>query len=206
VQIGAENRKKAIAAGALFLVAIAMFFRMFVGGSSESSSGTPSSNPANAGPTQAKRKQTARKNAKATPEKSGPLTPSLDPRLHLDLLAAAENTEYTGKGRNLFDMNAAPEIPAPIASGKIDKPADVAIGPQPLPPPPPPPPINLKFYGFTSSGGVKKVFLMQNDDVFVATEGDIVQRRYKIVKINNTNVEVLDVLSNNKQSIPLTAG
>jgi hypothetical protein len=33
-----------------------------------------------------------------------------------------------------------------------------------------------------------------------------VQRRYKIMKINNNNVEVLDVLSNNRQAIPLTAG
>ena len=40
---------------------------------------------------------------------------------------------------------------------------------------------------------------------FVLHEGDIVNRRYKIVKINANNIEVLDVLNNNRQTIPLTA-
>ena len=66
--------------------------------------------------------------------------------------------------------------------------------------------INLKFFGFASGPDHKRVFLAQGDDVFVAGEGDIVRQRYKIVKINNNNVEVLDVLSNNRQTIPLTAG
>jgi hypothetical protein len=39
----------------------------------------------------------------------------------------------------------------------------------------------------------------------VAKEGDIVDRRYKIVQINNTSVMVEDVLNNNRQPIPLTA-
>jgi hypothetical protein len=73
------------------------------------------------------------------------------------------------------------------------------------PPPPPPPKIDLKFFGFAAGSGNKTVFLSQGDDVFLAKEGDIVQRRYKIVKVNSANIEVLDVLNNNKQTIPLTA-
>jgi hypothetical protein len=45
---------------------------------------------------------------------------------------------------------------------------------------------------------------MQNNDVFVAGEGDIVNRRYKVLKINQNSVEIEDVLNNNRQSIPLT--
>ena len=73
--------------------------------------------------------------------------------------------------------------------------------------PPPPPPINLKFFGFASrTGTTKKIFLQQGEDVFVASEGEIVQRRYRILRINPTSIDVEDVLTNNRQTIPLTAG
>ena len=67
-----------------------------------------------------------------------------------------------------------------------------------------PPAINLKFYGWASrAGNDKAIFLSQGDAVYIAHEGDIIARRYKIVKIGTTSVEVQDVLSNNTQSIPL---
>jgi len=73
--------------------------------------------------------------------------------------------------------------------------------------PPPPPPIELKFYGFaTPAGGTKRIFLAHNEDVFIAKEGDIVDRRYKVMKISANSVDILDVLSNNRQSIPLSQG
>jgi hypothetical protein len=42
--------------------------------------------------------------------------------------------------------------------------------------------------------------------VFIAAEGDIVNRRYKILHIGTSSIEVEDVLNNNRQSIPLTQG
>ena len=72
----------------------------------------------------------------------------------------------------------------------------------------PPPPINLKFFGFASKPGEpKRVFLSSQDgDVFIAGEGDIVNRRYKVLRIGPASVDVEDVLNNNRQSIPLTQG
>jgi hypothetical protein len=65
----------------------------------------------------------------------------------------------------------------------------------------------MKFIGFANKPGqAKQIFLMQNEDVFVAKEGEIVNRRYKVVKINQNSVEIEDVLNNNRQSIPLTQG
>jgi hypothetical protein len=124
---------------------------------------------------------------------------SLDPRLRLDLLAQAEQTKYTGSGRNIFSD----QPPPPPAPKVVEQP----VQPQHTGPPPPPP-INLKFFGFASSKGdpTKKVFLSQGEDVFVAREGEIVQRRYKILRINQTSIDVEDVLTNNRQTIPLTAG
>src|SRR5438034_339004 len=43
-------------------------------------------------------------------------------------------------------------------------------------------------------------------DVLIAAEGDIVDRRYKVLRISPMAVEVEDVLNNNRQSIPLTQG
>jgi hypothetical protein len=124
---------------------------------------------------------------------------SLDPTLRYDWLKASEDTKYQGAGRNIF--RAEVEIPKPIVS--VQK-HPVAIVPQG---PPPPPPINLKFFGFANKPGEpKRVFLSQGEDVFIAGEGDIVDRRYKILHITPVSVEVEDVLNNNRQSIPLTQG
>ena len=76
--------------------------------------------------------------------------------------------------------------------------------------PPQAPPIPLKFYGFASSAGEpKKIFLksVSGEDVWVAGEGEIVDRRYKVLHITNTSVEIQDmVFSGPPQTIPLTQG
>jgi hypothetical protein len=141
---------------------------------------------------------TARKVATRGQPKAG--SESLDPRLQLKLLEASEAIKYEGKGRNIF-LAQAEVIPQPKVA--------VNVKPQPVVPPgpPPPPPINLRFFGFASRPGEpKRVFLMQGEDTFIAGEGDIVDRRYRIIRIGPTFVEVEDVLNNNRQSIPLTQG
>jgi hypothetical protein len=205
VKLGTENTKMTVAAGALFVLAIAMFIHMISGSSGSSSAPSPAAAPQPA--TTQTRRATPRKGAHVKAEKTAaPVTTSLDPRLHLSALKESEDTEYEGKGRNIFMATEEPktvDIPKAQGSGLIGK----STPPPPPPPPKPqPPPINLKFFGFASGPDHKHVFLSQGDDVFVAAEGDIVQRRYKIVKINNNTIEVLDVLSNNRQTIPLTAG
>ena len=104
---------------------------------------------------------------------------SLDPTLHPEIMRQAESLEYTGHGRNIFSQfSAPPVIPKPIAPIRQ---AHVDTGP---PPPPPPPPINLGFYGYAAEKtGQKQVFLLQGDDIFIASEGDVVDRRYRVVKI-----------------------
>ena len=123
---------------------------------------------------------------------------SLDPTLRTDLLRDEEETQYQSKGRNIFVLQA--DIP------KVITPPITTHDPTPIPPgPPPPPPINLKFFGFANKPGEpKKIFLSRGEDIWVAKEGEVVDRRYKVVKINPNSVEIEDVLSNNRQSIPLT--
>jgi len=125
--------------------------------------------------------------------------PRLDPTLDLKLLSQSEGIKYAGNGRNIFVAGSVAVIPTPKKNGTMD----VLIH-QP-PPIAPPPPITLKFFGFANRPGeTKKVFLSQGEDIFIAGEGDIVDRRYRVLRISTTTVDVEDVLNNNRQSLPLT--
>jgi hypothetical protein len=121
---------------------------------------------------------------------------SLDPTLRTDLLKDEEGTKYESKGRNIFLLQA--ELPQPQTPVYTPPPT-----PQPIVQGPPP--IPVKFFGYANRPGeAKRVFLSRDQDIWVAKEGDVIDRRYKIVRINPTSVEVEDVLSNNRQSIPLS--
>jgi hypothetical protein len=204
VKLGSENSKKTMVAIGLAVVALFMVIRMFDFGSSNPSAApnTASATPAAPVP----RAAAARRGRPGSkPNAAGPVTTSLDPRLHLHDLNVTENTEYTGKGRNIFLAQAEDVIPTPQGSAFKKTEAKITPPPPPVYTPPPPPPMDIKFFGFASDQGVKRVFLSNgSNDVFVASEGEIVNRRYKIVKINANNIEVLDVLNNNQQTIPLT--
>lgn len=126
----------------------------------------------------------------------------LDPTLHPERMAMAENMVYTGNSRNIFSKDSLP----PVAIGSIEKPIASARpgGPSAPSGPPPPPPIDLKFYGFaTDQGGAKYVFLLHGEDVFVAAQGDIVDRRYRILQVNSNSIVVEDLSYNHQQTLPL---
>lgn len=208
MKLGAENRNAVYVAVALGLVAIYLVWRTFFSSGGEVIASKPPAPaliaPATAGPA-ARRVRSGRR---AGPAQKQTLTASLDPRLRLDLLKGSSETEYKGAGRNIFRAEKEIEIPKAVDNGVKKKEEEAKI---PLPPPTPvvqpPPPINLKFFGFANRPGeARQVFLLQNEDVFIAREGDVVNRRYKVVKINNNSVEIEDLLGNNRQTIPLTAG
>lgn len=133
-----------------------------------------------------------------------PTASALDPTLHPEVMAQAEDTPYTGDGRNIFSANSAPAPPKiePVKASIRNTP----VVPQGPPPPPPPPNIDLKFYAYYAphDGGQKRVCLLHGDDIFIASEGDVVDRRYKVVKINPFSVDVEDLAYNHTQSLPLT--
>jgi hypothetical protein len=194
VKIGAENRTKLISAVVLMVLALILLGRwMFSsGGDSPAAANSPATVAA---PTT----QPPAVRARVRSKKANDASRSLDPSLRYDWLKASEATKYEGKGRNIF--RAQVDIPRPEKIVRTDVPPPQPTGP------PPPPPINLKFFGFASKPGEpKKIFLSQGEDVFIAGEGEIVDRRYRILRISPMSVEVEDVLNNNHQSIPLTQG
>jgi hypothetical protein len=197
VKLGAESRNKVIAATALIVVAVVLMATRFSGFISTGPSSAPE--PAPSLSTLSMREHPPRGGASLQRGKKN-TAPSLDPTLHTELLQVSEGTKYEGTGRNIFKVFV--EIPKPIIPPVVAQTQN-----QGPPLPPPPPPINMTFYGFaTPAGGQKRIFLAQGEDVFIAKEGDIVDRRYKVVRISANAVEILDVLSNNRQSIPLTQG
>ena len=199
MQLGLENKKKmywAIGLGGFAVLVLAyQLIPMLIPTS------TPASSAEAAAPIPVPTRGTGRASTKTS---KAPKVENLDPRLRLDLLAASEKTQYEGTGRNIFVSQAEEvKIPAPVAPVVTDQQQAYVT-----PAPPPPAPIPLKFYGFASSPGEpKKIFLKNGDDVFVAGEGEIVDRRYKVLRITNTSVEIQDVVgSGPPQSIPLTQG
>jgi hypothetical protein len=184
VKVGTENKTKTILALVLAVIAVVLVVRTFWGGGEETA----------APPTSA-----AQHSTKTSYKAHTLLAHSLDPSLRFDVLKASEDVTYKGTGRNIFRSEAPPpEIPKEIEQAIKDP------GP---PPPPPPPPIDLKFYGYAGpKGGNRQVFLLRGEDIFLAREGQIIDRRYKIVHIGTSSVEILDVLTNHTETKPLTAG
>lgn len=188
MKIGAENKKQLIAMAVLLAIAAGVVIYDFMGTGSTSSAAPPASTSARPSSPGAQIAQN-----------------DLDPTLRLDVLDASRKVKYE-VGRNIFEMQALP-TPTPFP---------VKMTPTPIPgpptptPTPPPPPINVKFYGFANKPEEpKSVFLSAGDGpsqtIFIARQGDIIDRKYRVVQIQANSVLIEDVLHNNKQSIPLTA-
>lgn len=201
MKVGAEDRKKAAIAGALMVAALLLVVRMLLVDSGPSASAPPSFDQSGATAAQSVRANPRRL---AKGKKQQTATSNLDPRLRLDLLKSSEDVRYAGTGRNIFLSQEEAPIPKPVSDPRLDKGKMTQTQP---PPPPPPPPIELRFFGFANKPGQpRRVFLAKGQDVFIAGEGDIVDRRYKVLRIGPTSIELQDVLNNNRQSIPITQG
>jgi hypothetical protein len=139
-----------------------------------------------------------------------------DPTLHLNALAKLQDVKLEVTTRSLFEISATP----PVALTQ-NEPAKIKLanafhlyGPPPPPADPPKPPtprapaIPLKFYGFVNPTrpDVKHAFFLDNDEIIVAGEGDLIKKRYKILRIGVNSAEVEDTTfkgDNTKQTLPL---
>ncbi len=138
---------------------------------------------------------------------------SIDPTLRLDLLAKVQAVELQGGQRNLFQFSTAPPPPA------LKGPEPKVVPKTPLqiaqeqakkasngsPSKPPPAPINLKYYGYSTMHGDarKKAFFLDGEDILVATEGDVLKKRYRVVRIGINSVVMEDTESKTQQTLPL---
>ena len=219
---GAENRKKTIMAGvgaALGLCAVILIYNELFGGAPNPAA-HQAATPAVVAPAAGRTKAPARTQSTATTgpgsgqaaapgiaaKKMASTSSSLDPTLDETAMLRTESLVYTGTGRNIFSLIYVP--PSPTGSS-LDHgmPPPRPIGPPPQlgpPPPPPLPPINLKFFGTAMrANGVRQAFLLQGEDVYLASKDDIVARKYRIVSISANSIQVEDMTNHNTQTLPL---
>jgi hypothetical protein len=220
MKLGAERKKVAILVGLLLVAAYFLYSNLSSSPGTESSrSSHPSAGiaappgalapSAVASRAEASRRGGSQEFRPSFKHKGGIDPNTIDPKLRLDLLAKVQAVEAAQAVRNLFQFGAAaPVVPAGFKEHKI------IPGPQVLaslpgaggpPAPPPPPPITLKYYGYTAKrvDGPKRAFFLDGDDIFVAAEGDLIKKRYKVVHIGINSAEVEDTQFNHRQPLPL---
>jgi len=209
MNLGIENRNQVILAASLGVVALVIIAYWFLPSSSTIASTTPVTTATDAHTLVANTAHSGAHHGSGAAAKKDRPAQDLDPTLHLQRLALAEQVKYEGSGRNIFISQPDAVIPIPQGPGVTDKgkACDKSAVMQ-IPAQPAPPPIPLKFFGFASRPGEpKKVFLSKDSDVFIAGEGEIVDRRYKVMRISAAAVDIQDlVVSGPPQSIPLTQG
>jgi hypothetical protein len=220
-KVGADPKKIGILGGLVAVAVFVYFYNSNSGGGSASGSIQRAQLPVTAArptaPSTYRNVQTGTGGAREFRPSLKPKnvdTANIDPTLRLDLLAKLKTVNPDAGTRSLFEIGAAP--PAEIAGKEpikiaIARPFVGPIMPKPVEPPPEPkaPPIPLKFYGFVNKTkiGDKRAFFLDGEDIVIAGEGDVIKKRYKIVRIgvNSAVVEDTDFKSNNQQTLPLEA-
>ncbi len=210
MKIGTEDKKKlrlAVVAGFFGLIALGVIYNELFGGPSTpppAPVAVAAPAPVSSGPVGGGKSA----GSASAAQKLGTTAAQLDPTLHMEAMQATESLVYRGSGRNIFASGAEPAAVKAIAVVQPKFPARPNLTPvnQPLANqgPPPPPPINLKFFGTaTAANGSRRAFLLNGDDVFLASPGDVVQRKYRVVSIALNSILVEDIPNSNKQTLPL---
>lgn len=125
-----------------------------------------------------------------------------NPRIRLDEIERARKAEYKSSGRNPFSPIQAP----PPQVVHPDKKSEF-IGPKPPPPTPPPPPLtlpsNVKFFGLGTVPSSRLAFFTDGEEVYVVAEGEVLMKRFRILRIGNASVEFEEISSGRTATAPL---
>ena len=204
LKVGTEDRKKVAIAAALGLVALLLAARTIFGGPDTPAVPPPQPVPVSSIGAPGSTTVPAQSGSVVTAGAASTRPAALDPTLHPELMAENESFVYNGSGRNIFSLNAAPP-PSTLAIERVKASVRPSVQVVQAPAGPPPPPnIDLKFFGYSARyDGSRKAFLLHGDDVFIASEGDVVSHRYRVVRIATNSVTVEDLPYHNTQSLPL---
>ena len=228
MKLGAE-KNKVILLGVLGAVAcVTVYTQFFSGPDLTPTARRPTSSSASTTP---RRKTTRRQRPASRPARGQAFRPSfgsgdgsgepldpmtVDPTLRTELLAKVRDVEFGGVERNIFRFGE--RKPKPIAGPTAEEAAEAAkraqeaaakpapATPKPKPAQPKAPPIKWKYYGFANSAtdARKRAFLLgEEEEVFVATEGDIFKKRYRIVRIGINSIVIEDMQFKDEQTLPL---
>ena len=141
-----------------------------------------------------------------------PATTPVDPAgldVRLGQLQASRHEPGEG-GRDPFRFQPKPPPPPPPpppptrpGPGAGQDPS--AVDPSQPPPPPPPPPITLKFIGVVTREAKTKIAVLSDGRfVFHGREGDIIEGRYRVVRIGEESVQLEYADGRGRQTIRLS--
>lgn len=180
----ATERRRQLLLGAIAVVLALVLYRAW----SASSAGPASSSKTQGTP------------AKAA--QNGAAVPST-PDVHLEALAN-ERPKPEPSERNLFRFKTKPP-PAP----RVTQPVVTSGAPAVPSGPPPLPPITLKFIGIVeATEHAQKIAILSDgrNVPFYGREGDIIEGRYRILKIGVESIDIAYVDGRGRQTIRLTGG
>lgn len=136
----------------------------------------------------------------------------IDPTIHLEKLDRF-NPGTPLNARNMFSLEALPpqqagkELPPNRPGGPSGSGTESAnLGPNNNRPPTPlPVAINLRFFGLLSEPVQKQRqgFFADGDEIYLASEGELVANRYRIVRIGDATAEVEEITSKTRRQLNL---
>ena len=127
--------------------------------------------------------------------------------IRLELLQR-ERGELQPPDRNpfRFERRASAAAAAPARS-QVARAAPAPVVPTEPPPPPPPPPIPLRFIGFLQprdAAGRVAVLSDGRGNVFNGKEGDVIEGRYRLLRVGNDSADLIYLDGRGRQTIRLS--
>ena len=211
MELGANKRSLIQLGVALAVLAIVVYVQFFSG---------PGGGPAAAPTTQRPAASTGgATNQPPTVDPQSQNEPDFaaDATLRKDLLERVRAIETPVVDRDIFNFGRPKprEIAGPtreearLAQAKLEaaarKPAPRPARPAPRPAPKKARPPDWKYYGLASSAHseARRAFLLDGDEILLASEGSLLQGRYRITDIGLQAVRLEDTQENEEFSIPL---
>ena len=220
MEVGANKKSLAQLAVALAVLAAVVYVQFFSGPSgtpaTSATAARPEPTPATERPAEpAGRTQSQSPAADlSTPQE---LSPAADATLRKQLLERVRAIEAPVVDRNIFNFGRPRplEIAGPtkeeaqLAQARLEaavrRPAPKRELPAPKPAPRVARPPDWKYYGLASAANseARQAFLLDGEEILLASKGSLLQGRYRITDIGLQSVELEDTQENQQFSIPL---
>jgi hypothetical protein len=121
-----------------------------------------------------------------------------NPALRLDILKRFLALQYKGVHRSIFSATLPPPPAPPVSKQPVAAPV-VPAGPPPLT-------VDAKYFGYVSDfGGHRRAFFAttNNEDIIIASEGDTLMGRFRVIRLTNTSADVEEVSTGRRATLTL---
>ena len=231
MKLGTEDKLKVKALGGVLVVLVGVLYLQFFSGPA-TPTGAPT-RPRAAAPQAQAARNISRQRPTPAPARGQNFEPiwrrsqedetfdpvAADPTLQTGLLAAVRAVEFKGVKRNLFEFTTRKVKTPPPPKADVEEASRRqreleqqakrrAAKPTPAPKPAKnrAPKLTWKYYGFASKRGRgdRRAFLLDDEDVLIAGEGELLKKRYEIVRIGLTSIVIKDKDFDEDQTLPIT--